>query len=194
MHPSPSSRRSVDPVGSSPAGTATLDGQPGAERFRLDVQGLRAVAVGAVVLYHAGVPWLPGGYVGVDIFFVISGFLITGHLLRSFEKDGRVGFAEFYARRARRILHASFAVLLVTLTVAVLTLEPLRVRDAAVDAVATAVYVPNLLFAYEGTQYLNETDAPSLFQHYWSLGVEEQFFRGRCSSRASSPCGGRAGW
>ncbi|QJW38312.1 acyltransferase [Cellulosimicrobium protaetiae] len=146
------------------------------DRFRLDVQGLRAVAVGAVVLYHAGVPWLPGGYVGVDVFFVISGFLITGHLLRSLETDGRVRFAEFYARRARRILPASFVVLLATLVVAALTLGPVRVREAAVDAVATAAYVPNLLFAHQGTQYLNETDPPSLFQHYWSLGVEEQFY------------------
>ncbi|SDF67618.1 Peptidoglycan/LPS O-acetylase OafA/YrhL, contains acyltransferase and SGNH-hydrolase domains [Cellulosimicrobium cellulans] len=146
------------------------------DRFRLDVQGLRAVAVAAVVLYHAGVPWLPGGYVGVDVFFVISGFLITGHLLRSLETDGRLGLAEFYARRARRILPASFAVLVVTMVVAALTLGPVRVREAAVDALATAAYVPNLLFAHRGTQYLEETEPPSLFQHYWSLGVEEQFY------------------
>lgn len=176
MHPSTAGPRPPGPVEKAPATVSRPAQGPVADRFRLDVQGLRAVAVGAVVLYHAGVPWLPGGYVGVDVFFVISGFLITGHLLRSLERDGRVGFADFYARRARRILPASFAVLLATLAVAALTLGPVRVREAAVDAVATATYVPNLLFAYRGTQYLNETDPPSLFQHYWSLGVEEQFY------------------
>lgn len=176
MHPSTAAHRPQGVVDTAPALAPRHGRVPAPDRFRLDVQGLRAVAVGAVVLYHAGVPWLPGGYVGVDVFFVISGFLITGHLLRSLERDGRVGFAEFYARRARRILPASFAVLLVTLAVAALTLGPVRVREAAVDAVATAVYVPNLLFAYQGTQYLNEMDPPSLFQHYWSLGVEEQFY------------------
>lgn len=143
--------------------------------FRLDIQGLRAIAVGAVVLYHAGVPFLPGGYVGVDVFFVISGFLITSHLLSGLTRDGRVGFAEFYARRARRILPASFVVLLLSVLAALLWFPPLLLKEVWRGAVATALYVPNILFAVEGTNYLAET-TPSLFQHYWSLGVEEQFY------------------
>src|SRR5690242_12126501 len=93
--------------------------------FRDDIQGLRAIAVGAVVLYHAGVPFLPGGYVGVDIFFVISGFLITSHLLRSLRTEGRIRFADFYARRARRILPASFVVVVLSLVAAVIWYPPI---------------------------------------------------------------------
>lgn len=143
--------------------------------FRGDIQGLRAIAVAAVVLYHAGVPFLPGGYVGVDVFFVISGFLITAHLLSSLERDGRVKFASFYARRVRRILPASFVVLALSVVAALLWFPPLLMNEVWKGALATALYVPNMLFAAEGTNYLAET-APSVFQHYWSLGIEEQFY------------------
>ena len=100
----------------------------GVDRFRGDVQGLRALAVLAVVLYHTGVPFVAGGYVGVDVFFVISGFLITGHLLRERERTGRVALGPFYARRARRILPASFAVLLASLLAALVWYPPLLLR------------------------------------------------------------------
>ncbi|MCS5731497.1 acyltransferase [Herbiconiux moechotypicola] len=143
--------------------------------FRGDIQGLRAIAVASVVLYHAGIPFLSGGYVGVDIFFVISGFLITSHLLAGIERDGRVRFASFYARRARRILPASFLVLAATAIATAIVLPPLQRVGAFQDAIATALYVPNYLFAVQGNNYLAET-APSAFQHYWSLGVEEQFY------------------
>ncbi|MDF2990306.1 MAG: acyltransferase [Microbacterium sp.] len=163
-------------------GTPRLGGMPGdkasaegAKTFRGDIQGLRAIAVGAVVLYHAGVPFLPGGYVGVDIFFVISGFLITSHLLTSLERHGRVPFASFYAKRARRILPASFLVLLASVAAALIWFPPLLMEEVWRGAVATALYVPNLLFALDGTNYLAES-TPSLFQHYWSLGIEEQFY------------------
>ncbi len=145
------------------------------QAFRVDIQGLRAVAVGAVVLYHAHVPFLTGGYVGVDIFFVISGFLITSHLLRNLQTDGRISFADFYARRARRILPASFVVLVLTVIGSLIWLPPLQLKSMLQGAIATALYVPNYLFAVTGTSYLSET-TPSLFQHYWSLGVEEQFY------------------
>ena len=92
---------------------------PSQTRFRPDIQGLRAIAVVAVLLYHARLPWFPGGYVGVDIFFVISGFLITSHLLGSIERYGRVPFADFYAKRVRRILPAWLFVLVVSLLLAV---------------------------------------------------------------------------
>lgn len=150
---------------------AGLERQP----FRADIQGLRAIAVGFVVLYHAGLPGLSGGYVGVDIFFVISGFLITNHLLANLLRDGRIDFALFYAKRARRILPASLVVLVLTLAAAAMWIAPLDLRGTFQDAIATAAYVPNLLFAYQNTDYLAD-QAPSLFQHYWSLGVEEQFY------------------
>ncbi len=150
--------------------------RPDRSGFRADIQGLRAIAVGSVVLYHAGVPFLPGGYVGVDVFFVISGFLITSHLLGQLEDHGRLRFAEFYARRARRILPASFAVLLASVLAALIWYPPLLMRDVWTGAVATALYVPNYFFAVQRSDYLAESSNPSLFQHYWSLGVEEQFY------------------
>ncbi|GAA1485450.1 acyltransferase family protein [Brachybacterium fresconis] len=143
--------------------------------FRPDVQGLRAIAVLFVVLYHSGVTWLSGGFVGVDVFFVISGFLITTHLLESLERDGRISFGSFYAKRARRILPASLLVGIATVLAAWIWMPPLLMNEVAKGAVAVALYVPNMLFAVEGTNYLAET-SPSVFQHYWSLGVEEQFY------------------
>ena len=144
--------------------------------FRADIQGLRAVAVASVLLYHAGIPFLPGGYVGVDIFFVISGFLITSHLLEQLQRHGRLKFGEFYARRARRILPASFVVLTLSVLAALLWYPPLLMRDMWAAAVATALYAPNYFFASAQSDYLAEASNPSLFQHYWSLGVEEQFY------------------
>ncbi len=146
--------------------------------FRADIQGLRAVAVGGVVLNHISFPHLGGGYAGVDVFFVISGFLITDHLAREFEAGGGMslaGLGKFYARRARRILPASLVVVLLTLAVS-LVLLPVMMRKAALhDAIATALYVPNYLFAHRATDYFSDP-TPSLYQHYWSLGVEEQFY------------------
>jgi peptidoglycan/LPS O-acetylase OafA/YrhL len=145
-------------------------------RWRPDIQGLRAIAIASVVLYHANVPWISGGFVGVDVFFVVSGFLITSQLLHEILPTGRLAFGRFYARRARRILPASFVVILGTLAAAVLLVPPTELRTVAVDAMATALYFPNVLFAVRGTNYLNQTAAPSLYQHFWSLGVEEQFY------------------
>lgn len=143
--------------------------------FRSDIQGLRAVAVGVVVLGHAGVPALAGGFIGVDVFFVISGFLITGHLLQSLSATGRIDLPRFYAARARRILPASLTVIALTAVGSVLIVPPLRVGAVLADAVASALSVPNIRFAIEGTDYLAGS-APSPYQHFWSLGVEEQFY------------------
>jgi len=143
--------------------------------FRRDVQGLRALAVLLVLIYHAAPDTVSGGYIGVDVFFVISGYLITNHLLARISSTGRVGFADFYARRARRILPASFAVVVLTVVSVQFFVPPALRAGLLQDAIWTVFYVPNLSFAIDGTNYLAET-APSPFLHYWSLGVEEQFY------------------
>ncbi|MGE2715895.1 acyltransferase family protein [Mycolicibacterium litorale] len=143
--------------------------------FRTDIEGLRAVAVLAVVLYHAGTPGLGGGFVGVDVFFVVSGFLITGLLWREVASGEGVRLGAFYAARARRLLPAAALVLVATAVGAVLLLPPLQARGVLGDAIANALYVGNYRFAIQGTDYLATTD-PSPLQHYWSLGVEEQFY------------------
>jgi peptidoglycan/LPS O-acetylase OafA/YrhL len=147
---------------------------PGAP-FRLDLEGLRGIAVLLIVLYHAGVPGMTGGYVGVDVFFVLSGFLITGLLTRELRADGRVSLGQFYARRARRILPASFLVLAVTLLASWLVMSPVRLWSVGQDTAAAALYVPNMRFAIQAADYWHPVwTSPVL--HYWSLGVEEQFY------------------
>jgi peptidoglycan/LPS O-acetylase OafA/YrhL len=145
-------------------------------QFRPDIEGMRAVAIGLVLLYHAGLPWLPGGFVGVDVFFVISGFLITGLLLREIEKTGRVSLPTFYARRAKRLLPATALALIAA---AVLTYHFLPVTDRRVfgwDIVSAAAYVANWRFADRSVDYLAEGIGASPVQHFWSLAVEEQFY------------------
>ncbi len=146
----------------------------GQNNFRLDIQGLRGIAVLLVVLYHLDVPWLTGGYIGVDIFFVISGYLITGHLVEALNSN-RFSFIEFYFRRVRRIIPASLFVLFCTMLVSCLLLPPLLIPKVMKETIATVLYLPNIFYAYQQTDYLAET-APSPLLHYWSLGVEEQFY------------------
>jgi peptidoglycan/LPS O-acetylase OafA/YrhL len=144
-------------------------------RFRPDIEGLRAVAVIAVVLSHASLG-LPGGYVGVDVFFVISGFLITRQLFEEGNRRGKFSFAKFYARRARRILPAATVVTLATLAAAYFWAPPLRVAGIARDGLAAALFSVNWRLAAQGTNYFQASSPPSPFQHYWSLSVEEQFY------------------
>ncbi|MFC9434813.1 SGNH hydrolase domain-containing protein [Nocardia sp. NPDC057030] len=144
--------------------------------FRGDVQGLRAIAVVAVVVFHAGVWGVGGGFVGVDVFFVISGFLITGMLWREVAVTGTVGLARFYGGRARRLLPASGIVLVATAVGAAMWLPPLQARAVLWDGIASALYAGNYRLAWNGTDYLAAAAPPSPFQHYWSLGVEEQFY------------------
>jgi peptidoglycan/LPS O-acetylase OafA/YrhL len=146
------------------------------KQFRTDIEGLRAVAVIAVVLFHAGLPGVGGGFIGVDVFFVISGFLITGLLWREANSTGSIQVARFYGARARRLLPAAATVLVVTVVASVLLLPPLQARSVIGDGIASALYVGNYRFAMEGTDYLAADAAPSPLQHYWSLGVEEQFY------------------
>jgi peptidoglycan/LPS O-acetylase OafA/YrhL len=150
--------------------------EPRTGGFRPDLEGLRGVAVVLVLLFHAGVPFLTGGYVGVDVFFVLSGFLITGLLVRELQRTGTVSLGAFYARRARRLLPAAAVCLFVTVAVSALVLPPLRVPDVSADGIAAALYVSNLHFAFQATDYLASEGPPSPLLHYWSLGVEEQFY------------------
>lgn len=146
-----------------------------AATFRPDVEGLRAVAVLLVVVSHVlGTP--SGGYVGVDVFFVISGFLITGLLLRERERRGRISLRDFYARRVRRLLPAAVLVLAVTNVAAYLLFAGERAGQALRDSLWALGFLANVRFASIGTDYFDDTRPPSPVQHYWSLAVEEQFY------------------
>ena len=153
------------------AGTA-----PGDRRFRPDIQGLRAVAVLLVVLYHAGLNGLSGGYVGVDVFFVISGFVITGLLLRESGTAGRTSLIAFYGRRSRRIIPAATLVIVVTVVMTYARVGVVFGNQTATDARWTAVFLANFHFASVGTNYLTAQLPPSPLQNFWSLAVEEQFY------------------
>ncbi|MGE2692137.1 acyltransferase family protein [Mycolicibacterium pulveris] len=163
-------------------GISATEGQIGRRSnqntFRPDIEGLRAVAVVAVVLFHASVPGLGGGYVGVDVFFVISGFLITGLLWREVNTTGTVRLRSFYGARARRLLPASAAVGVITMVASALLLPPLQATSVLYDGILSALYVSNYRFMQEDVNYFGATNdlSPSPFLHYWSLGVEEQFY------------------
>jgi len=148
---------------------------PPAPGFRPDIQGLRAVAVGLVLLYHTGLG-PDGGFLGVDVFFVLSGFLITGLLAHEQESTGRIDLVRFWARRARRLLPASVLVLLVTCAAARWLLPAARWESIGQDAVAAGIYVINWRLAAGSVDYLAEGAAPGPLQHFWSLAVEEQFY------------------
>jgi peptidoglycan/LPS O-acetylase OafA/YrhL len=144
--------------------------------FRPDVQGLRAIAVLLVALDHAGVGFLQGGYVGVDVFFVISGFLITGFLLRRATQSGRVPFSEFYAARARRILPAATLTIVATVIASWHFLNYVRAVSVFHDAIWSAFFAANIHFSQIGTDYFAQDLPPSPLQHFWTLAVEEQFY------------------
>ena len=144
-------------------------------RYRADIQGLRAVAVLAVIADHlAG--WPKGSFVGVDVFFVISGYLITGILVREFESRQTISFLGFYARRIKRILPAGLFVIGATLCATRVLAGIDRYHFAAKDAIAAVLFAANWRFAHTGVNYFNQSLPPSPLQHYWSLSVEEQFY------------------
>ncbi len=153
------------------AGTA-----PGDRRFRPDIQGLRAVAVALVVFYHAGLSPLSGGYIGVDVFFVISGFVITGLLLRERTAAGRTSLLDFYGRRCRRIIPAATVVIVATVVMTYIRLGVVYGTLTATAARWTAVFLANFHFAAVGTNYLTAQQPPSPLLNFWSLAVEEQFY------------------
>ncbi|MCB1249590.1 MAG: acyltransferase family protein [Acidimicrobiales bacterium] len=152
------------------------DAERAAHRYRGDVEGLRAVAVAAVIAYHAGIAGVSGGFAGVDVFFVISGYLITRLLIDERDRTGRTRMASFYARRARRLLPAATAVLVATFVAAAVWQGPLEQRESIGDGRAAALFVANVRFAVTATDYLGEATAPSVFQQYWSLSLEEQWY------------------
>jgi peptidoglycan/LPS O-acetylase OafA/YrhL len=143
--------------------------------FRPDIEGLRAVAILTVLAYHAGLP-VRGGFVGVDIFFVISGFLITGLLVGELDRSGSISWIRFVGRRIRRLLPAAVLVLVTISAWSWFVVPGLRRRDIGVDVAAAAMYVVNWVFARRETDYLASDVLPSPVQHFWSLAVEEQFY------------------
>lgn len=150
--------------------------QVASTRFRTDIEGLRAVSVMAVLLWHAGLSWIPGGYVGVDVFFVISGYLMTSILLKEGDRSGRVSLTTFYACRIRRLLPAAIAALLGTVLLTLAFLPRQRWHDIGWDMVTAAGYVLNWRMSEVAVDYLAQSEPPSPLQHYWSLAVEEQFY------------------
>ncbi len=134
------------------------------------------MAVLSVLVYHLRSDWLPGGFIGVDIFFVISGFLITSHLVREHEKTGRISLARFYARRMVRLIPAATVVLLGTAVATVIFIPRILWRQIGTDLIAAATYVINWLLASRSVDYLAEDSIVSPLQHFWSLAVEEQYY------------------
>lgn len=149
---------------------------PSTGSLRRDIEGLRAIAIGTVLAFHAGLPWFSGGFVGVDIFFVLSGFLITGILAREVSRTGRVRLGAFWARRARRLLPASAVVLAFSTLVAFLWLPVTQRATFGWDIASAALYVVNWRLADRSVDYLAEDVGASPVQHFWSLAVEEQFY------------------
>jgi peptidoglycan/LPS O-acetylase OafA/YrhL len=144
--------------------------------FRPDIQGLRAIAVSMVVIYHLRPSLLPGGFAGVDVFFVISGYLITGHLWRGYRKTGSVSLLDFWGRRARRLVPAAALVLLVTWLVARVVEPVTELPDIAAQIRASALYFQNWQLASDAVNYLQAEGPATPVQHFWSLSVEEQFY------------------
>ena len=147
-----------------------------AKSFRPDIEGLRGIAVLLVVLYHAHVPYVNGGYIGVDVFFVISGYLISGLLMKEMETTGRIGFLQFYARRGRRLLPAAALTVLVTLAAGYFVLAPVEQNSLAKTAMSTSLYCSNFRFIHQKTDYLAADANADPLLHTWSLAVEEQFY------------------
>src|ERR1700722_14759441 len=160
----------------SPFRSKQLDPTDYRAEFRPDIQAVRALAVSLVVLYHADIPGVHGGFLGVDVFFVVSGFVITNVLLRENPSRGTTSIPGFYARRIRRILPAATVVLILTVFATYHWLGYIAGAMNADDAKYVAAFVGNFRFASLGTQYFTATQPPSTLQQFWSLAVEEQFY------------------
>jgi peptidoglycan/LPS O-acetylase OafA/YrhL len=149
---------------------------PHAPGYRPDIDGLRAVSILLVVGFHAGLGIFAGGYVGVDVFFVLSGYLITGLLVAEYRRANRISLLDFYARRVRRLLPLAFLVIVTTTAVGYVLSVPLRRGELIGDARASSLYMANWRFAGQATAYSDVEVSESLFLHFWSLSIEEQFY------------------
>lgn len=151
-------------------------GSPRAHEFRGDIEGLRGIAVLLVVAYHARLLHVRGGFVGVDVFFVLSGYLITSILVGQMERDGRIGVLRFYARRVLRLLPAALLVLTAVLVAESVLLSPLERIDLSASALATSLYSSNVFYMVRATNYFAAGSETDPLLHTWSLAVEEQFY------------------
>ncbi|WP_449282511.1 acyltransferase family protein [Leucobacter sp.] len=183
--PADRERRSSEParntasdtaLGGAPATDPGAAPAPRSHAVRRDIQGLRAIAVALVLVYHLSPQSLSGGYIGVDVFFVISGFLITGQLLREAEASGRIDLPRFWARRARRLLPAALLVLTVTLLAVWIFAPRGFLPSFLMQVAASAAYVQNWVLSGQSVDYMAAEAQVSPVQHYWSLSVEEQFY------------------
>ncbi|MFN8126646.1 MAG: acyltransferase family protein [Candidatus Nanopelagicales bacterium] len=170
------------PPAAAPPTTGTSPGAKPGERtgtrglaYIPGLDGIRAIAVLAVLLYHADVPWMPGGFLGVDMFFVLSGFLITSIVLTELDKSGRLDFKRFYIHRGRRLLPALFAVLIFSAVLAAI-FAPDAAATLRRDIPAALFYATNWVYVIADQSYFELTGRPPLLQHLWSLAVEEQFY------------------
>lgn len=141
-----------------------------------DLQGLRGIAIILVVLAHTNILWFEGGFVGVDIFFVLSGYLITSALLVELDENNKIRFSRFYAKRAKRLLPALLAMLIGTALLATALLSKVEVREQLGSLTYAATWSSNIYFAFSSFDYFNELSHKDLFLHTWSLSVEEQFY------------------
>ncbi|MFC9978791.1 acyltransferase family protein [Gordonia sp. NPDC127522] len=162
------------PLRAQPAGPAPQPLAP--NTFFDDIAGLRGIAVLLVVLFHSHVPFLTGGFVGVDVFFVISGFLITGLLVREYEQHGRISLRSFFARRARRIIPPAALVIVVSIVAAAFLMPLLKVFKQAIDLLAAAAQLSNWHFIEQNADYLAGAMDGSLATHFWSLAIEAQLY------------------
>jgi peptidoglycan/LPS O-acetylase OafA/YrhL len=159
---------------SSPLRPAPLEG--GHVPYRPALDGIRALAVAAVLAYHAGMPWARGGFLGVDAFFVLSGFLITSLLLTEWRSQGGIGLVAFWSRRARRLLPALFLMLAGVALYAAFIAQPEELDKLRADALATIGYVANWRPVFSGQSYFDQFSIPSPLRHTWSLAIEEQYY------------------
>jgi peptidoglycan/LPS O-acetylase OafA/YrhL len=158
------------------ADISVLPAQEPSSGFRLDIQGMRAIAVAMVVIYHLRPSLLPGGFVGVDVFFVISGYLITGHLWRGYQQTGSVSLLDFWGRRARRLMPAAALVLLASWLAALVVAPATELATIGTQIRASALYLQNWQLASDSVNYLHSGGPATPVQHFWSLSVEEQFY------------------
>jgi peptidoglycan/LPS O-acetylase OafA/YrhL len=144
--------------------------------FRADIEGVRAIAILLVVLYHANIPGFSGGFIGVDVFFVLSGYLITGILYREYKSTGKIDLLEFYSRRIRRLLPALYVVILFTVAAGFIIYSPIQQVKVASTALTMIGYSSNIYFAWKSTDYFADGAETNPLLHTWSLAVEEQFY------------------